>query len=110
MHSGLRHIHTRNRATKTLEIFPSPRRMVRWLDRALLVIAVIGPLVTIPQIIQVFQTNDSSNISPITWGSYMFFNLFWLAYGIVHKEKPIIITYILWLFANGTMLSTVFIF
>lgn len=111
MYSGLHHIHVRKRITKKeLETYPSPRRLVKLLDKVLLVVAIVAPLTTLPQIIQIFQTHDSSNISGITWGLYAFFNLFWLVYGIVHKEKPIIITYILWFLGNITVLSTVFIF
>lgn len=110
MHSGEHHIHLRKRKTRELEIFPSPRRLVRWLDNILLVVAVIGPLVTIPQIMEIFKTRDVANLSPITWGSYACFNLFWILYGVVHKEKPILITYILWFFANGAVFASIFIF
>ena len=110
MHSGFHHIHKRKQATKPLESYPSQRAIVRLLDKALMIIAVVGPLVTIPQIVQIFQTKDTSNLSPITWGLYTFFNLFWLAYGVIHKEKPIIITYILWFVANGIVFASIFIF
>jgi uncharacterized protein with PQ loop repeat len=44
---------------------------------------------------------NASGVSPLTWGSFAFFNVFWLLYGLVHKEKPIIVAYSLWLFVNS---------
>jgi len=55
---------------------------------------------TIPQIMDIW-TKKSLAVNEITWGSYMLFAAVWLYYGIVHKEKPIIISNLLWIIAEG---------
>jgi uncharacterized protein with PQ loop repeat len=106
----LHHLHARKRVHQNLEQYPSANPRIKLLDDILLVVAVIGPLVTIPQIVQVFTTQDVRGLSSITWGLYALFNILWLIYGIVHKEKPLIITYALWLLMNTTMFVSIFIF
>jgi uncharacterized protein with PQ loop repeat len=71
------------------------------LDKLLLVIAVVMPLMTLPQIYKILLFRDASGVSPLTWGLYFIFSIPWLAYGIVHQEKPIIITYSLWLILDA---------
>jgi uncharacterized protein with PQ loop repeat len=56
------------------------------------------------------MNKNADNIAFLSWASWAFFNLFWLAYGIAHKDKPIIITYILWLIVNTMMAVSVLIF
>ncbi len=106
----LHHLSARRRVHQKLESYPSENPKIKFLDKLLLVIAVIGPLVTIPQIIEIFETQDASNLSPLTWGMYCVFNILWFIYGIVHKEKPIMITYALWFLVNGIIFSSIFIF
>jgi len=106
----LHHFNIRKRVHKNLEQYPSINPKIKLLDDILLVVAFIGPLVTIPQIIQIFETKDVAGFSPITWGLYCVFNILWLLYGIVHKEKPIIITYILWFIMNGIVFASIFVF
>lgn len=61
------------------------------------VIGVFGPIMTIPQLITIWVEKNASGVSVISWSAYMVVAIFWLIYGIMHKEKPIIVTYILWL-------------
>jgi hypothetical protein len=48
-------------------------------------------------------------VSALSFGLFAAFNIPWIIYGAVHREKPIYIAYILWLISNtavvvGTML------
>lgn len=106
----LHHLYKRKRTSQNLEQYPSTNPRIKLLDDILLVVAVIGPLVTIPQIVQIFTTQDVRGFSPITWGLYAFFNILWLIYGIVHREKPLIVTYALWFLMNSTVFVSIFIF
>ena len=51
----------------------------------------MAPLVTLPQVITIWISHDVSGVSALTWGSYAVVAAFWLVYGFLHKEKPIII-------------------
>jgi uncharacterized protein with PQ loop repeat len=100
MNGGILHIHKRKRVHQKLEKYPHPDKFKRVLDKILLVVAVVGPLMSLPQIIKIYYYHNAASISTITFSSFILFNILWLTYGIVHKEKPIIIAYILWMISN----------
>lgn len=64
---------------------------------------VIGPVMTLPQVYAVWVLKQAEGVSVLTWASYVGTNLFWIAYGLVHREKPIILTYCLWIIMNGSV-------
>jgi uncharacterized protein with PQ loop repeat len=101
--SGLLHISKRKRVYKKLEEYPSKKFWIRFLDKMLIMIAIIAPLMGIPQLWNVFINHDVAGLSFTTWSVWAFFNLFWLVYGFVHKVRPIIITYILWFLVNTSV-------
>lgn len=90
------HIHRRKRIHKKLEKYPHSNKWIRNFDKFLLVIAVIGPLLTIPQIIKIFTLKNATGVSVISWSLLALFSIPWIIYGFIHKEKPIIVSYILW--------------
>ena len=96
---GLHHYHLRKRIKENRPT----GRFAGILDHAIYVVGVIGPLMTIPQILQIWGHHSASGVSPVTWGSFVITNCFWLSYGIVHREKPIILTYCLWIVMNGSV-------
>lgn len=55
-------------------------------------VALIGPIATLPQIIQTFETRDVSGLSLITWSLWTLVSLVWLVYGITHKDIPIFVS------------------
>jgi len=103
MRFGIQHMRKRKelgKLQKDLEKFPHPHVKIRALDNMLLVIAVIGPLVNLPQVIKIFSLKTAAGVSAITFSLFALFDIPWIAYGVVHKEKPIIISYTLWLITN----------
>ncbi len=107
---GLHHFTKRKRGDRKLEPYPHPEPFKRFLDKAIYGVGVIGPIMTIPQIALVFGHKSAEGLSVITWVTYTILSLFWLMYGIVHKEKPIIISNILWILANGLVALGAFIY
>lgn len=103
MQNALHHISKRKRVTKKLEEYPSKRFWIRLFDRLLLTIAVIGPLTALPQVWNVYANHAVTGLAFSSWSLWAFFNLFWILYGFIHKEKPIIITYILWFLMNASV-------
>ena len=98
--NGQHHIHRRKRCHKMLEAYPHKNKWVRFLDRFLLFVAVIGPLMTFPQILKIYVGQNAAGISIWTWSFYALIDIPWIIYGFVHKEKPIVIAYFLWLVTN----------
>jgi uncharacterized protein with PQ loop repeat len=59
-------------------------------DKFMVVIGVVGPLFTLPQVIEVWSNNDTSGASIFTWVAYTFLSLLWLVYGVYHQERALI--------------------
>jgi len=45
----------------------------------------------LPQLFKIWLHKDASGVSFISWMSFSVFSLIWLMYGILHKDKPIIL-------------------
>ena len=94
---GLHHHLVRKRIHAKHEPYPHPDRWKRYVDEAIYPIGVLAPLLTVPQLLEVWISKEAAGLSLLTWSSWTFFSAFWIIYGIMHKEKPIIISNIAWL-------------
>ncbi len=101
MNNVFHHQHIRKRIYKNLEQFPSPDSKKYFLDKLIYIVGVLGPLSTIPQIYTIFIEKNAAGVSVATWLIYFLFSVIWIVYGVVHKEKVIILTYSLWFVMNG---------
>jgi len=63
----------------------------RLVDRATFVVAILEPLITLPQVYDIFRDKTAAGLSLSTWIGYDFLTLVWLWYGWVHKDKMILI-------------------
>lgn len=105
MTSGIHHFHRRKRIHVKHEPYPHPNKWKRFLDKAIYFIAVFGPVMTIPQVLRIWRGKNATGVSVVSWSAYLFVAAFWLLYGIVHKEKPIIFTNILWIIFEIMIIS-----
>jgi uncharacterized protein with PQ loop repeat len=64
---------------------------------------IVGPAMTLPQILQIYSSADASGVSAITWTAYALLDIPFIVYGFVHKSTLIRITYVLWCAANLTV-------
>jgi len=97
---GIHHIHKRKRISQKLLPYPHKNKWIRFLDKFLLIIAVIGPLMAFPQVFKIYIEKNASGVSLLSWSLFTLLNIPWIIYGFVHKEKPIIIAYCLWFIIN----------
>lgn len=72
--------------------------------------AVIHPLMAMPQVIQIYTTQNVEGVSVWTWLGFMMLGFVFLCYGIVHRLKPFIITQILWFFVDFLVVLGVLLF
>jgi uncharacterized protein with PQ loop repeat len=100
MFGATHHQHLRKRIIKNNESYPSPNRLVHFVDSLIYIAGIIGPLVSIPQLMDIWIDKNAGGISVFTWIGYCVLTFIWLVYGYVHHEKPIIITQYIWLFIN----------
>ena len=84
-------------------IAKNPSASTRLLDKIVLIIAFLAPLVEIPQLLEIYVNKAAQNVSMLTWGLFVVFGIPWLLYGIAHKEKPIIILYALWIIIDSAI-------
>lgn len=87
-----------------------PEKWVRILDRIAMVVSVLGPVLTLPQIYKIYALQNAEGLSLISWGSYLAFNIPMLAYGLAHSEKVITRMYFLWILTNGTVVTGILLF
>ncbi len=99
----LHHLHIRKRISKSLEPYPARSASKRLLDKLIFVAGVVGPLLSIPQIILIYSNKDASDISAVSWFGWAALNIVWILYGLAHKEPPIVTTYTLWFIINLTV-------
>lgn len=107
---GLHHLHARKRISRGAEPFPSRSLFIRILDRIVLVVGALGPLMSVPQVYHVYATHDASGLVAITWGGLAVLNVPWVLYGLVHREYPIITAYSLWFFINISMCAATLLY
>ncbi|NQZ84193.1 MAG: hypothetical protein HRU03_00605 [Nanoarchaeales archaeon] len=93
----MHHFHIRKRVHQKLEKFPSTDSKKRFLDKIIYFVGVSGPIMTIPQVWEIYSKHDATGVSLVSWGWYLATAFVWLTYAIVHKEKPLIMTYALWI-------------
>ena len=106
MGSGFHHYHKRKR--KRLDnpySFPSRKKLKDFMDTIIYIVAIFGPFIAIPQVLKIWYLKDASGVSLLTWIGYLFGGFFWLSYGIIHKEKPIIITNSIWILVQISIIT-----
>ncbi len=80
------------------------------LDALALVVGIIQPLATLPQIYLVYSTRDVSDVSLFMWTAFNVASVVLLMYGLRHKLRPVIWAQALWLIVQTPMMLSVFIF
>jgi len=60
-------------------------------DHLIYGVVIIGPLMNLPQLFQIWIKKNAAGVSVISWASFALFSVIWMIYGIIHKEKPLII-------------------
>lgn len=72
------------------------KKTIALIDSLMGVVAVIHPLTATPQVYEIYSTQNVTGVSLLTWFGFMLLGFVFLAYGIVHNLKPIILTQTLW--------------
>lgn len=78
-------------------ILAFPETWKTFFDRSIYVIGVIGPAMTIPQLLKICIEQNAAGVSLIMWVTYLFIAIFWIIYGVIHKVKAIVFSYIIWI-------------
>ncbi len=97
MTDGVHHFHKRKRIHLKKEKYPHPNKWKRMLDKIIYVVGVVGPLMTLPQLYNIWVLKNAAGVSVLSWGAYALIAVVWLIYGFAHNEKPIVVNSSLWI-------------
>lgn len=98
------HYHTRKR--KLNKHKSSPNYLVTFIDKSIYVIALFAIAANIPQLLNIWIAKNTAGVSIISWVGFLIGSFFWLYYGVLHKETPIIfINFLLILVQGGIVLG-----
>ncbi len=89
--------------TQTRTNTPSTKTL-RTIDQICTVFSVLMPLTAVPQILKLYTTQDASSLSIWMWVLYAITVLPFLAYGIAHKVRHLILLNLLWLVVQIIMI------
>ncbi len=89
---GLRHFFEKEKIKK----YFLKNTLRKNIDKIIYIVGVAGPLMTFPQLIKILVDKTSAGVSSLSWSAYFVLAIFWIIYGVVHKNKPIILTNVLW--------------
>lgn len=76
----------------------------RGVDKAAYLAALLGPMTTVPQIVQIYQTRSAEDISILAWAGFSVYSAFWVLYGWVHRDLPLTLANLLWTLLQGMVL------
>lgn len=80
------------------------------INKAIYLVALIGPIMTLPQLYEIWINKTVAGVSLLTWGAYALVSFVWILYGVIHKEKPILISQTLLLILELSIVIGVLIF
>lgn len=105
MPEALHHLHKRKRIHKKKEQYPHPRPLKRMIDHLIYGIGVLAPIMASFQAVKIWSEQTADGVSLTTFAFNMIANVFWFIYGVVHKEKPIIMMYVLFFIVNAIIVT-----
>jgi uncharacterized protein with PQ loop repeat len=74
----------------------SKKQQKKFVSKFVLILAVVGPLMTLPQIYNVWFKKDIDGVSLLSWAFYAFGSVIWFIYAVQRKDKALTISSFLW--------------
>jgi uncharacterized protein with PQ loop repeat len=92
---GAHHLHKRIRIYRDYQPYPHTHRWINLVDRSMIVAVVIGLIMTFPQVLLVWTAKTAAGLSLASWVTYLFTNMLWIVYGVVHRDRLIMVSSLL---------------
>ena len=71
--------------------YPSLFKINKIYDKIIYIAVFLGPILNMPQLFKIWITRDATGVSFVSWMGFSIISVVWLGYGILHKDKPILI-------------------
>lgn len=97
---GLHHFSRRKRVHRKAHL-----QLKRLMDKAIYAVGAFSLLMTLPQLMKIWIEKNASGVSAVSWSAYLLVTVFWLFYGLIHREKPIIVINSLWIVMNALVIA-----
>lgn len=80
------------------------------LDRLAYPVAVLVPLSSLDQVLSIWQAKSAAGVSVVVWVMLFLTSIFWICYGIVHKERVIFFGHTIWIILSSIVLAEIIYF
>lgn len=74
------------------------------------VVAVVSPMLGVPQAVQIFTQHNASGLSLFTWCTFAVVSAVYLWYAVAHHLRPLIVTETLWLLVYAAVIPGILIY
>jgi uncharacterized protein with PQ loop repeat len=74
-------------------------------DRLTYGAAILEPIITIPQVVVIFQQKTAAGVSLSSWIGYEILTAIWLWYAVVHKDRLILVYQGLFFIVQGLVIA-----
>jgi len=98
----LTHQRKRNKQTST--------KFEKIIDLIVFFMAIAMPLTAIPQIIKIWHEKTAQGVSLLMWSLWLISVIPMLIYSFIHKEKPLVLMYLLWTVVYVIIISGLLIY
>jgi uncharacterized protein with PQ loop repeat len=71
------------------------------------VFAFTTPLFEIPQFVSILEARSAENVSLITWAYLAISSFAWLVYGIKKRMRPLIVSYVLYVIVEFSVVGSI---
>lgn len=61
-------------------------------DDGMYIVALVTPILTIPQLLTIWVQHQTGGVSQLTWGAYAVMSGIWLIYGLLQHQKPLVLS------------------
>jgi len=89
---------------------PHQKKWAKFVDKAIYFVCIVGPIMTLPQIYKIWIEQNASGVSALSWSAYLITAIFWVLYGIAHKQKPLVIISSIWVVLEATIVTGTLIY
>jgi len=86
------------------------KKLKRFFDGIIYPVAIIEPILAAPQVVKIFTTKSAGDLALSSWVLYLAASLIWLSYGFFHREKPVIISSVLWLVVGSSIVIGILLY
>lgn len=108
--TGLQHVAARERIFTKLSPFPHPTGLRRYFDYLMYAVGSLAPLALVPQVVEIYGHKNASGLAASTWIILTMINLLWVAYGVLHTERPIVVANTGMLLLNLSVVIGIFLY